>query len=87
MDISPEQFDCTYKIGKFLGEGAFGTVYQAQNVKDDLEYAVKRIHLPHGQEVRKHIMREKENMRKMNHQNVIKCFNFTIKNDGLEGKH
>ena len=87
MDITPEEFDSTYKIEKFLGEGAFGTVHQVKCVKDDLEYAVKRIHLPHSQEVRKDIMREKENMQKMNHPNVIKCFNFSIVKERTEGKN
>ena len=78
MDISPEEFDSTYKIGKFLGEGAFGKVHSATSVKDGLEYAIKSIQLPYDQECRRQIMREKESLRRMDHQHVVKCFHFAV---------
>ena len=86
MDISPEEFDSTYKTGKFLGEGAFGKVHQSTNVKNGLEFAIKSIQLPYSEEHRQLIMREKEAMRRMDHPNVVKCFHFTVMKERNHGE-
>ena len=86
MDISQEEFDTTYKIEELIGEGAFGTVHKANNVKNGLDYAVKSIEIPYNQEARKVILREKESLRKMNHENVIKSYHYAISKVGNLGK-
>ena len=82
MDISQQEFETLYEMGEFLGEGGYGKVHKAKRITDGVEFAVKMIPLPQNQNLRKYIIREKEAMRKLSHQNIVKCVNFaTITNE------
>ena len=86
MDLSPSQFTARYTIGDIIGEGTFGRVNKAKRTEDGKIFAVKRITLPQDKERRTLILRERENMRKMKHKNVVKCFHFTIIQEMHGGK-
>ena len=82
MDISQQEFENLYQMGEFLGEGANGKVHKAKRITDGMKFAVKMIPLPQNQDLRHYIIREKEVMRKLSHQNIVKCVNFaTITNE------
>ena len=78
MDISSQEFEQMYSIGKVIGEGGFGSVHLAISKKDGNEYAVKRVQLPMDDVHRTIILREKETMQKLSHENIVKCFHFSV---------
>jgi serine/threonine protein kinase len=84
--IKPNEFDRTYKLGKRIGSGAFGDVYEAKSRINGIKVAVKKIQLPQDEECRKQITKEVESMRICNHENIIKCFHFTTKHESGDGK-
>ena len=86
MDISQKEFEQIYTIGQFLGKGQFGIVSKAESKKDGLEYAVKKVELPQNPKYRKKLLREKQSLQSLNHENVIKSYHFTITNEKFHGK-
>ena len=78
MDISSDEFEEMYSIGKVIGEGGFGSVHLALSKKDGVEYAVKRVQLPMDEVHRRIILREKETMQKLSHDSIVKCFYFSV---------
>ena len=77
MDITPQEFNESYSINSFVGEGTFGKVYKAKHRNIDREYAVKMIRLPKDEEKRKNVLREAECLRGTCHENIIQCFHLT----------
>ena len=87
MELSEEEYDATYKDKTFIGEGGFGKVFKVNNIKEDnMEYAVKRINLKHDPIIKGKIIREKECMCQLDHENVVKFVCFAIKKGEYEGK-
>ena len=84
--IKPNEFDRAYKLGKRIGSGAFGNVYEAKSRLNGCKCAVKKMQLPQDQECRNQITKEVESMRICNHENIIKCFHFTTKHESGHGK-
>jgi polo-like kinase 1 len=66
----------TYIIGRLLGRGGFGTVYEAQELESGLRYALKAIPLASlaKHEVRAEIDVEIEIQQSLDHPNVLKAF-------------
>ncbi|BFZ58934.1 hypothetical protein PYCC9005_006002 [Savitreella phatthalungensis] len=65
-----------------LGRGGFGAVYRARNKMDDVEYAVKRVHLPsaaacvpaRGAHPHTKVFREIKALARLHHPNIIRYF-------------
>ena len=86
MNITEEEFKELFIVKKFLGEGSFGSVFVAKNKDNGRKYAVKRILLPHDEEHKKLVWRERDIMDKVAHPNIIHCSYFVIEKEGLNGK-
>ena len=86
MDISQKEFEQIYTIGQFLGKGQFGIVSKAESKIDGLEYAVKKVELPQNPKFRKKMLKEKQNLQHLNHENVIKSYHSTITSEKFHGK-
>ena len=87
MEISSQEFEQLYSIGKVIGEGGFGSIHLATCKTDGVEYAVKRIQLPRDDAYRKLMLREKETLQKLSHQNIVKCFHFAIIKETYHGAY
>ena len=59
---------------------------KAESKRDGLEYAVKKVELPQNPKYRKQILREKQSLQGLNHENVIKSYHFTITKEKFHGK-
>ena len=86
MDISQEEYKELFIVKEFCGEGSFGNVFTVKHTVNGRKYAVKRILIPHDEEHRKMIWREKDIMEKVAHENVIQCFYFATVKEGIDGK-
>lgn len=86
MDLTEEEYKKIFIMKKFLGEGSFGSVFVAKNRDNGRKFAVKRILVPHDEEKRKLIWREKEILDKVVHQNIIRSFYFATEKEGFDGK-
>ena len=87
MDISQKEFDESYIIGDFLGSGSFGNVHVAKGRLDGRKYAVKKIPLPEDDEHRKRLLREKETMSMIIHENIVDCYYFSTIRESNHGKY
>ena len=88
MEISKEQFNREYKIGAFIAEGTFGKVYKLTHRNDmSPRHAVKRLRLKEDKTIRDRMIREKECLIKLDHENIVKFCGYAIISDGVEGKH
>ena len=86
MDISQKEFEENYILGDMLGSGSFGSVFVDKGTLDGRKYAVKKIPLPDDQDIRKRLLREKETMSKIMHENIVDCFavsTITERNHGV----
>ena len=87
MDISQKEFEESYILGDMLGSGSFGSVFLAKGKLDGRKYAVKKIPLPEDDRLRKRLLREKETMSKIMHENIVDCFNFSTIRERNYGKY
>lgn len=87
MELSQKEFEETYLIGEFLGEGSFGSVNVATCKNDGRKYAVKSIFLPQDEINKKKLFRESDMMSKLSHTNIIECFNYATVKENIRGKH
>lgn len=77
MDITFTRFEETYKIGSFIGEDSTGKCWKVRKQKDGVDYALKITKLPKGTKRKNEIMKEKEYLRTLGHDNIIQCVHFT----------
>ncbi|KAM3140663.1 hypothetical protein pb186bvf_007261 [Paramecium bursaria] len=66
------KFSLTYKVGKILGKGGFGTVYQVTNLKTNIIYAMKVIQLKENGLKESLLRREVNILRTLNHETCVK---------------
>ena len=83
MDLSEKEFNDAYVIGKFLGEGSFGKVYEVTSKSAGSKYALKTVLLPQDQSYRNKLLREKDIMQKLKNKNIVECIMFACIKDGL----
>jgi mitogen-activated protein kinase kinase kinase len=60
------------KLGKKLGEGAYGSVYQALSLSDHKFIVVKKIRVPDN--ISKDSLNEIDMLSKLEHQNIVKYY-------------
>ena len=82
-DVSKDQpslriLKAYYKISKVIGKGAFGTVYKAFELCSGRLVAIKQIQIDTNN--KNLVLKEIEVLKKVEHQNIVKYFNF-IKED------
>ncbi|KAK9509499.1 hypothetical protein O3M35_006804 [Rhynocoris fuscipes] len=78
MNSSPEfvsRYLTDFEPINCLGKGGFGVVFEAKNKIDDCNYAIKRIPLPHREELHDRMKREVKALAKLDHQNIVRYFN------------
>ena len=72
-----------YKILKKVGEGGYGTVWKVQHIKTGLIRAMKRIPKVRKKNVKvEEIINEIETLKKLDHPNIVKIFEFFVEADG-----
>lgn len=65
--------DEKYELNDVLGEGTYGVVYKARNLKNDKIVAVKKIWLEQDDEgIPSTTLREISSLRELDHENIIK---------------
>lgn len=65
--------DEKYELNDVLGEGTYGVVYKAKNLKTDKIVAVKKIWLEQDDEgIPSTTLREISSLRELDHENIIK---------------
>ena len=73
----------SYKILEKLGEGSYGVVWKVKHRKSNLIRAMKKITKMNSKnETVKEIINEIEVLKKLDHPNIVKIFEFFIENDG-----
>jgi len=65
-----------YEILNFIGEGAFGSVYKAKDIKLERSVAIKFIHGAHG--IMERFASEIEAIKKLEHPNIVKLYDFDV---------
>lgn len=76
--------DYTYNSSKLLGEGAFGKVYEGQNVKNKQKVAIKIINLkqlPKDSYYRSQLSNEINSLKAVNHPNIMRLYEVITKKD------
>jgi serine/threonine protein kinase len=63
---------------KYLGQGGFGIVIEAQNKRNGVHYALKRIRLPSSISEREKVMREVVFLASLNHENIVRYYHHWI---------
>ena len=86
MDISKDEFNKLYRIGRFLGEGSFAKVYKAAGRRDGVEYAIKMIEIPKDEEYRNAVFHEKDLLSQLNNEHIIRCVHSAIIKEKFTGK-
>ena len=84
MEISSQDFihsktplklvETYYKIQKIIGKGAFGVVYKAFELCSGRIVAIKQI--PVNTENKKHVIKEIELLKNLDHPNIVKYYNY-----------
>ena len=84
MEISSQDFihsktplklvETYYKIQKIIGKGAFGVVYKAFELCTGRIVAIKQI--PVNTENKKHVIKEIELLKNLDHPNIVKYYNY-----------
>ncbi|GMR39426.1 hypothetical protein PMAYCL1PPCAC_09621, partial [Pristionchus mayeri] len=64
-----------FKPKKIIGQGAFGCVFEAENIVDEWIYAVKRIAISHDEETHNEILREVRMMARLDHPGIVRYHN------------
>lgn len=83
-----EEFDSTKNFGEYeiiekLGEGGFGNVHLARNINTSQEVAIKVLKtgkIATGADIDM-LFKEAENLKTLNHPNIVKIFNCYTLND------
>lgn len=68
------RFQTDFNMLECLGKGGFGVVFEAKNLIDDCNYAIKRIVLPKNKQSRERVMREVKTLANCEHQNIVRYF-------------
>lgn len=68
------RFQSDFEMLQCLGKGGFGVVFEAKNILDDCNYAIKRIVLPKNKQSRERVMREVKTLANCEHQNIVRYF-------------
>lgn len=67
------------KLGKKLGEGAYGQVFQALSLKNHKFIVVKKIKVPEN--ISQDSLNEIDMLTKLEHQNIVKYYDSCLEND------
>ena len=91
MEISSDDFNNTkshlkivekyYKIQKIIGKGAFGVVYKAFELCSGRIVAIKQI--PVDSKNKKHVIKEIELLKGLDHPNIVKYYNYLKEEDNI----
>jgi serine/threonine protein kinase len=91
MEISSDDFNKTkshlkinekyYKIQKIIGKGAFGVVYKAFELCSGKIVAIKQI--PVDSKNKKHVIKEIELLKGLDHPNIVKYYNYLKEEDNI----
>ena len=93
MEISSEDFnnnsnksslrliETYYKIQKIIGKGAFGVVYKAFELYSGHIVAIKKI--PVDEHNKKHVIKEIELLKKLEHPNIVKYYNYLKEDENI----
>lgn len=74
LDSFHSRFQTDFNMLECLGKGGFGVVFEAKNIIDDCNYAIKRIVLPKNKQSRERVMREVKTLANCEHQNIVRYF-------------
>jgi serine/threonine protein kinase len=78
---SPDSFIMKYKVGRHLGKGGFGQVYEATSSDSGRRYAVK--YIPWSSFRNKYTLNEVLILQELQHPNIIRFEE--VYNEGLDG--
>ena len=70
-----------YKIQKIIGKGAFGVVYKAFELCSGRIVAIKQI--PVDSKNKKHVIKEIELLKSLDHPNIVKYYNYLKEEDNI----
>ena len=76
--IIPDFEENDYKYLRPIGEGSYGMIFLVKNIKENKEYALKKIICKNIKEILKH-KNQLELIYSMRHQNIMKIYNLKIK--------
>ena len=74
----PNFKDSDFKYIRPIGEGSYGMIYLVESIKDNKEYALKKILCKSLKEILKH-KSQLELIYSMNHENIMKIYNLQFK--------
>lgn len=74
----PDFNDSDFKYIRPIGEGSYGMIYLVENIKNNKEYALKKILCKSLKEILKH-KNQLELIYSMNHENIMKIYNLQFK--------
>ena len=76
--VIPTFKDNDYKYLRPIGEGAYGMIYLVENIRNNKQYALKKILCKNLKEILKH-KNQLELIFSMNHENIMKIYNLQFK--------
>lgn len=71
-----------YKLMRFLGQGAFGAVYAAEQAAINRHVAVKVLHQGHDANAQERFLREAQAAARISHPNVVTIFDYGVTDAG-----
>jgi len=74
----PDFKDSDFKYIRPIGEGSYGMIYLVEDIKNNKEYALKKILCKNLKEILKH-KNQLELIYSMNHENIMKIYNLQFK--------
>lgn len=74
LDAHTTRYDEDFVEVKMLGKGAFGSVWQARNKLDGIDYAIKKVKMKIGNEKLEKILREVKYLARLDHPNLVRYY-------------